>query len=53
MANTTHKRLALKALYLIGGTALAGFAVAVFITPAKIASGGVNGVATIVYHLTG
>jgi len=51
--NTTHKRLALEALYLIGGTALAGFAVAVFITPAKIASGGVNGVATIIYHLSG
>ena len=51
--NTTYKRLALEALYLIGGTALAGFAVAVFITPAKIASGGVNGVATIIYHLSG
>jgi uncharacterized membrane-anchored protein YitT (DUF2179 family) len=51
--NTTHKRLALEALYLIGGTALAGFAVAVFITPAKIARGGVNGVATINYHLSG
>ncbi len=53
MPKTDHKRLALEALYLFGGTALAGFAVAVFITPAKIASGGVNGVATIIYHLSG
>jgi len=35
------------------GTAVAGFAIAVFITPAKIASGGVNGIATIIYHRTG
>ena len=42
-----------KILYLILGTAVAGFAIAVFITPAKIASGGVNGIATIIYHRTG
>ncbi|MGE4525362.1 MAG: YitT family protein [Sphaerochaeta sp.] len=53
MTDINHKRLVLEALYLVGGTALAGFAIAVFITPAKIASGGVNGVATIIYHLTG
>ena len=42
-----------KILYLMLGTAVAGFAIAVFITPAKIASGGVNGIATIIYHRTG
>ncbi len=53
MQSTSHKRLVREALYLGGGTALAGFSIATFITPAKIASGGVNGLATIIYHLTG
>ncbi|MGE4584507.1 MAG: YitT family protein [Sphaerochaeta sp.] len=53
MHEPKFKRLTREALYLFGGTALAGFAIAAFITPAKIASGGVNGIATITYHLTG
>lgn len=53
MQSTVNKRLVSEALYLGGGTALAGFSIATFITPAKIASGGVNGIATILYHLTG
>ena len=53
MQSTLNKRLVIEALYLVGGTALAGFSIATFITPAKIASGGVNGIATILYHLTG
>lgn len=48
-----NARYVSKILYLILGTAVAGFAIAVFITPAKIASGGVNGIATIIYHRTG
>lgn len=39
--------------YIIVGTALAGFSVACFFTPAKIVSGGVNGVATICYYVFG
>lgn len=46
-------RLVREALYIVGGTALAGLSIATFITPAKIASGGVNGLATIVYHQFG
>ncbi|MCK9548243.1 MAG: YitT family protein [Sphaerochaeta sp.] len=48
-----YARLVSQTLYLVLGTAVAGFAIAVFITPAKIASGGVNGIATIIYHRTG
>ena len=47
------KRSVVEVLYIILGTGLAGFAIAAFILPAKIASGGVNGVATILYHIVG
>jgi len=40
-------------LYILVGTMLAGFSVGVFTTPAKIAGGGVNGIATILYHTMG
>ncbi len=40
-------------LQIILGTALTAFAVAIFLTPAKLAPGGISGVATIIYHLTG
>jgi uncharacterized membrane-anchored protein YitT (DUF2179 family) len=43
----------LEYLYILFGTMIAGFAVAVFTTPAKIAGGGVNGIATILYHTMG
>jgi uncharacterized membrane-anchored protein YitT (DUF2179 family) len=39
--------------FIILGTAIAGFGIACFVTPAKIAPGGVNGIATIVYYLLG
>lgn len=47
------KRSVVEVLYILLGTCLAGFAIATFILPAKIASGGVNGIATIIYHLMG
>ncbi|MFA6682415.1 MAG: YitT family protein [Sphaerochaeta sp.] len=47
------KRSVTEVLYMLMGTCLAGFAIATFILPAKIASGGVNGIATIIYHLLG
>ncbi len=49
----SYARLVSEILYLVVGTAVAGLAIALFITPAKIASGGVNGIATIIYHRTG
>jgi uncharacterized membrane-anchored protein YitT (DUF2179 family) len=42
-----------KAFYIALGTCVAGFSIAIFITPAKIASGGVNGVSIILFHLMG
>ncbi|MDY0287430.1 MAG: YitT family protein [Sphaerochaeta sp.] len=47
------KRSVAEVLYILLGTCLAGFSIATFILPAKIASGGVNGVATIIFHLMG
>jgi uncharacterized membrane-anchored protein YitT (DUF2179 family) len=47
------RRSLVEVLYIISGTCLAGFAIATFILPAKIASGGVNGIATILYHMVG
>lgn len=47
------KRSVVEAMYIALGTCLAGFSIATFITPAKIASGGVNGIATIIYHVVG
>ncbi len=40
-------------LYIVAGTCIAAFGIACFITPARISCGGVNGIATIIYHLTG
>lgn len=40
-------------LYIVVGTFIAAFGIACFITPARISCGGVNGIATIIYHLTG
>jgi uncharacterized membrane-anchored protein YitT (DUF2179 family) len=47
------KRTVLEYFYIVSGTLIAGFAVAIFSTPAKIAGGGVNGISTILYHLFG
>ena len=40
-------------LYIIIGSAVTAFAVAVFLNPAKLAPGGVSGIATILFHLFG
>ena len=40
-------------LYIIIGSAVTAYAVAVFLNPAKLAPGGVSGIATILYHLFG
>jgi uncharacterized membrane-anchored protein YitT (DUF2179 family) len=40
-------------LYIIIGSILAGFGIAAFTTPGKIAGGGVNGIAIILYHTLG
>lgn len=40
-------------LYLVIGSAVAGFSIACFTTPAKIVGGGVNGVAVMLYHVFG
>lgn len=40
-------------IYIIIGTAITGVGIALFFTPGKIVSGGVNGIATICYHLMG
>ncbi len=40
-------------IQIILGTMISGFGIACFITPAKIASGGVSGIATIIYYLSG
>ena len=39
--------------YIILGSAITAFAVAVFLNPARLAPGGVSGIATILYHLFG
>ncbi len=46
-------RILLDYLYILIGTALSGFAVAVFYNPAALAPGGISGVATIINHTTG
>ncbi len=51
--HATSARTVSKALHITLGTCLAGFSIATFITPAKIASGGVNGIAIIFFHLFG
>ncbi len=43
----------LEITYIIVGALVAGFAVACFVTPAKIAGGGVNGIGTICYYMLG
>lgn len=40
-------------LFLIGGAFLAGFVLNVFYTPIKLTMGGVSGIASIIYQLTG
>lgn len=47
------KRSVGEVLYILMGTCLAVFAIAAFILLAKIASGGVNYIATILYHVVG
>ncbi len=39
--------------YIVVGSAITAFAVAVFLNPAKLAPGGVSGIATILFHLAG
>ena len=39
--------------YIILGSAITAFAVAIFLNPAKLAPGGVSGIATILFHLFG
>ena len=38
-------------IYIVLGTALTGFGISVFMNPAKLAPGGVSGLATLIYHL--
>ncbi|MDD4218765.1 MAG: YitT family protein, partial [Sphaerochaetaceae bacterium] len=40
-------------LFILFGSAMAGFGIAAFTMPAKIAGGGVNGIATILFHTFG
>ncbi|MGI6432606.1 MAG: YitT family protein [Sphaerochaetaceae bacterium] len=47
------RRIVKEALLIIIGSAVAAFGIAAFNMPAKIASGGVNGIATILYHSFG
>lgn len=53
MAKSLSTRLFVEIFYFLFGTALTGFAIALFITPAKIAGGGASGIGTIIYHLFG
>jgi uncharacterized membrane-anchored protein YitT (DUF2179 family) len=53
MQSRSYARFISEILYMVVGTAVAAAGIALFITPAKIASGGVNGIATILYHRTG
>ena len=50
---STKKRKVIDYLYIIIGSFIAGFGIAAFNTPARIAGGGVNGIATILYHTLG
>lgn len=50
--NPIVKRI-LSYLAIILGAAMVGFAISVFYTPNKIVSGGVSGIATILYHILG
>lgn len=42
-----------KIIKIIAGAAVMGFALELFLVPSQIAAGGVGGLATVVYHLTG
>ena len=53
MPTNVTKRLVVEIFYFLFGTALAGFAIALLITPAKIVGGGASGIGTILYHLFG
>lgn len=47
------KRTIIDYIYITIGTALASLSIALFLNPAKLAPGGISGMSTIVYHLTG
>ncbi|MFA5571438.1 MAG: YitT family protein [Sphaerochaetaceae bacterium] len=49
----TTRRNIKEALFIIIGAMMAAFGIAMFNMPAKIASGGVNGIATLLYHTFG
>lgn len=53
MKKRTQKITLLDIVYITIGSALVGFSIALFSTPAKIAPGGVSGIGTILYHLFG
>ncbi len=53
MLKRITKKTVVEYTYIVIGTFIAGLAVAGFITPAKIASGGVNGIGTICYYTFG
>ena len=46
-------RIVLDYFYILLGSAISGFSVAVFFNPASLAPGGISGVATIINHTTG
>ncbi len=46
-------RIVIDYAYIILGSAITAFAVAIFLNPAKLAPGGVSGIATILFHLFG
>ncbi len=52
--NIKEKKITPKSVAMtILGTAMTGFAIAVFLTPNKIVGGGVSGISTILYHTLG
>lgn len=51
MKTTAHKIK--DYIFIVLGSFIAGFGIAAFTTPGKIAGGGVNGIATILYHTFG
>lgn len=53
MSVKISKRNVKEFIFIITGSALAGFGIASFNMPAKIAGGGVNGMATILFHTFG
>ena len=47
------KHIVIDYIYILIGSAITGLGITLFTTPAKIAPGGVSGIATILYHLFG